>query len=114
MTRKRKSQPITLQQVFIMDPAYPLRQIVEREVMIVVGDKCTWAEHANGKRHLVGTSVFFTLPSAERAKRGALVKIVENGALRCMPLTHDMWARADHQLQLFEKTGSFTYKRKPN
>lgn len=111
---RRKAQPVALQRVFIMDPAKPLRPIREVDTMIVVGPKMTWAEESHGRRHLMGTSAFMTLPSAERAKRGALVKIVQTPYLSRMAQTMDMYHNAERQLLLFEQNGTFVRPRRPN
>lgn len=55
----------------------PWRCILEVEVTVVTCEKFTWAVDQRGARRLLGASVFFTLASAERAKIGALMKLVK-------------------------------------
>lgn len=103
---------MTLHKVFIMDPARPTRKIMELEVQILTLAKRTWAETASGKRWLLGTSAFYTLASAERAKRGALVKITSDGYLRRQHAGYV--ALAQHQLDIHDALGTFNPKGKPN
>lgn len=63
--------------VFYVDLNRPWRTIKEVDATIVPCKKTVWAEDVKGARRLVGASVFFSLPSAERAKIGALVKLVK-------------------------------------
>lgn len=44
--------------------------------------KWTWAEDFNGERHLLGSSAFYTLASAQRARLGALRKVQANTYLK--------------------------------
>lgn len=100
--------------VFIMDPSRPTRKIVELEATILTLEKRTWAETLSGKRWLMGSSAFYTLAAAERAKRGALIKIVQTTALRRMAQTQDLVWNAEHQLKLYDALGTFNPKGKPN
>lgn len=47
---------------------------------IIECEKFTWAVDQHGAKRLLGASAFFTLPSAERAKLGALQRLVKSGA----------------------------------
>lgn len=105
---------MTLHKVFLMDPSRPLRKIVEREAQILTLEKRTWAELPTGKRCLLGTSAFYTLAAAERAKRGALVKIMEQTALDYMYQTKHIRPMAQHQLAMYDALGTFNPKGKPN
>jgi len=108
------SKPIVgrIQRVFIFQPAHPTRRIIEIDAMVIVTEKCTWAETPAGRRHLLGSSAFFTKAAAERAKRGALVKIVETRYLMTNVRTTDMWHRAQQQLEIFERKGTFDYQKR--
>lgn len=63
--------------VFYVNLQRPWRPIRTVEVQVVQCEKLTWAEDCFGKRRLLGASAFFTLASAERAKLGALTKLVK-------------------------------------
>lgn len=63
--------------VYYVNLQRPWRTILEVEADIVTCEKFTWAIDNYGKRRLLGASAFFTLASAERAKVGALMKIVK-------------------------------------
>jgi hypothetical protein len=60
--------------VILLDLKYPWRKLRPLTCHILVR-KYVWAIEANGRRHLVGASAFFTEPSAERAQVGALRKL---------------------------------------
>lgn len=64
-----------LRKVFLVSSASPTRKIREVEVALITRKFC-WAEEANGRRHLVGSTAFFTLVAAERAKLGYLTKML--------------------------------------
>lgn len=103
---------MTLHRVFIVNLTAPTRKIIELDAQILTLEKRTWAETASGKRHLLGTTAFYTLASAERAKRGALVKLTENSYLR--RYNPGAVSYAEHQLQIFDALGTFNPKGKPN
>jgi len=69
--------------MYLISALHPCRKIkeVDVEVLSPNGDrKWTWAIH-RGRRHLVGSSAFYTLPAAWRSKVGYLTKIIETKAL---------------------------------
>lgn len=101
-----------VQRIWIFQPAHPTRRIIETDALILVLEKRTWAETPSGRRHLLGSSSFFTKVAAERAKRGALAKIVETRALYAMQETRSLYLAAEDQLQLFESTGTFDYPKR--
>mgnify|MGYP000965543464 CR=1 FL=1 len=105
---------MTLHRVFIFQPSQPTRKIIELDAQILTLEKRTWAETASGKRHLLGSSAFYTLAAAERAKRGALLKITETTALRRMPTTQHLVRNAESQLAIYDQLGTFNPKGKPN
>lgn len=80
--------------VFFMDPKRPIRESRQIEVEIIVCDKTSWAVLADGSRRLVGSSIFFTLASANRARRGALQKVVDDTALASMWKTREFYHQA--------------------
>lgn len=102
-----KPKPIRArkQTVFIVNG---LRRILEITATIVVCEKQTWAELDLGyetRRHLLGTSAFFTRKAAEVRKLGELRKL----AAVTMPEWHaagQMAGRARQQLRDYEKSGS--------
>lgn len=63
--------------IFYVNLKSPWRSILEVEANIVVCKKFTWAVDCRGQKRLLGASAFFTLASAERAKIGALMKLVK-------------------------------------
>lgn len=77
--------------VFFMDPNYPIRPPREMEATIIVREKASWAVMPNGKRRLVGATIFFTLASANRSRRGALQKLVEDPFIRSSPYTRNLY-----------------------
>ena len=109
-----REQVIKKHRVFIFQPSRPTRKIVELEALILTLEKRTWAETASGKRHLLGTSAFYSMAAAERAKRGALVKIMETPVLRRMSQTQGMVQLAEYQLSIYDRLGTFNPKGKPN
>lgn len=54
--------------MFYVNLRWPTDPVQEIEVIVRTGKKMVWAERANGRRHLIGSSVFQTLASAERAR----------------------------------------------
>ena len=98
---------MTEHRVFIFNPSKPTRRIVEMTCRVVVCDRTTWAEEPSGRRHLLGSSAFYTLKAAYRAKRGALEKILQTRVLERMPQTQLLYHDARRQLVEFQETGSF-------
>lgn len=102
--------------VWIMNPAAPLRKIRQVECEIVTCEKTTWAERIvlrdvngvapRGRRHLLGTSAFYTVKAAERAKRGALQKLVDAGPHGYYGAAQ-RWDAARTQLKNFAANGTF-------
>lgn len=90
-------------EVFIINPKYPTQKILEVKAEIITC-KFSWAD-VDGKRHLIGTSAFFSLPAAKRAKLGYLMKVVE-GPSRSYIEFHFPEFYASAKLQL--KTGNLT------
>lgn len=105
---------MTKHRVFIFQPAHPTRKIIEIDALILTLEKRTWAETPSGRRHQLGTSAFYTLQSAERAKRGALQKIIDNKAMSMMRQTAGLYELAQYQAQKFDLLGTFNPKGKPN
>jgi hypothetical protein len=62
--------------------AHGVRKVREIEANIKVCDKTTWAIETDGKRHLLGSSAFYTRPAAERVRLAALQKVVQSNYLR--------------------------------
>lgn len=71
--------------IFYVNLQRPWRVILEVEATIISCEKFTWAEDARGNRRLLGASAFFTLPSAERAKIGALMRLVKPAVATKVP-----------------------------
>lgn len=88
--------------VFIVDPKRPTRAIKEVEAEIITR-KFSWAD-VNGKRYLIGTSAFFSLAAAKRAKLGYLMKVVE-GPGRSYVAWHfpEFYAEAKKQVKNWNK-----------
>lgn len=63
--------------VYYVNLHHPWRSILEVEATIIQCEKFAWAVDCRGQRRLLGASAFFTLASAERAKIGALMKLVK-------------------------------------
>lgn len=81
--------------VFIISPSAPHRVIREAECKLIQR-KWTWAEDQNGARHLLGSTAFYTLASARRAKLGALRKVHENNYIKYFK--PPVWAAANEEL----------------
>lgn len=98
---------MTKQKIFLL--RRPTSKIREIECEIDVCEKFTWARDKHGKRHLLGTSAFFTLKAAERSKFGALQKVVEKTQLARIWRNgvNFMYADACKQHDQYKKTGSF-------
>jgi hypothetical protein len=75
--------------VYYVNLQRPWRVILEVEVTILVCKKFTWAVDQRGARRLLGASAFFTLASAERAKIGALMKLVKPTVAAAVPKVYN-------------------------
>lgn len=95
--------------VFIYTPSRVNSAIREAEAEIEVKEKCTWA-HVKGKHHLLGSTAFYTLAAANRAKRGALMKAIATPYLRRMMPSAVYWAES--QLAHYEAKGEFPLTRR--
>lgn len=62
--------------MFLVYLKSPTRNIREVEVEVKVCPKTVWAIEKNGTRHLVGSSVFQTMPAAQRCQRALLEQLV--------------------------------------
>ena len=93
---------VAKQKVFIVRNA--LARIRETEVEIVCGPKMTWALRG-GKRHLLGTTAFFTRKAAEVRKLGLLRKVADNPVLDNIRNTMYMRHDAIEQLKAYKETG---------
>ena len=85
--------------VFYVNLQRPWRVILEVEATIISCEKFTWAEDSRGQRRLLGASVFFTLASAERAKVGALMKLVKPAVQFKVPQVYEA---AKHELLKYD------------
>ncbi len=54
--------------MFLVHLRSPTRQIQVIDVTVKVCEKTVWAIDTRGNRHLVGSSIFQTLPAAERCR----------------------------------------------
>lgn len=83
-----------------------VERIRERECTIVVKHRTTWAIDDNGRKYLLGSTAFYTLKAAERAKVGRLQKMV---ASTWLPRywRGELWARAKQQLANYNAKGTF-------
>lgn len=63
--------------IYYVNLKRPWRVILEVEATILACETFTWAIDQLGARRLLGASAFFTLASAERAKIGALMRLVK-------------------------------------
>lgn len=97
--------------IFLYTPNRPGSRIREVEATIEIKPKCTWAFH-QGKQHLLGSTAFYTLAAANRAKRGALQKVVDTTALDHMSRTMGMRYAAKQQLAIYELSGEFPLTRR--
>lgn len=59
-------------QVFYVNLRKPWRPIITVDCEIIICEKLVWAVDCHGARRLLGASAFITLPSADRARFGAL------------------------------------------
>ena len=64
--------------MFIVKLRHPLRPVQVHEVTVKVCKKTVWAIDEAGGRHLVGSSAFQTLASAERCRFALLQKLVDS------------------------------------
>lgn len=100
---KTKTIRARVQVVFLV---HGLRRIRELPCTILVSEKRTWAEEPCGRRHLLGTSAFFTAKAAEVRKLGELRKIAANP----YPVWHVAGKAADgakRQLKTYAEKGTF-------
>lgn len=97
---------MTAHRVFIYNPSRPGSAIVQVEAEIEVKEKCTWA-HVRNKHFLLGATAFYTLPSANRAKRGALQKVIDTPFHYRNPRTMHLPDNAKRALAEFEAKGQF-------
>lgn len=72
-------------QTYYVNLKRPWRKIKVVEADIIVCKKRSWAVDQLGARRLVGASVFFSVQSAERARIGALVKLINPATLQVVP-----------------------------
>ncbi len=93
------------QTVFVVLPNHPLRKIRQVDCEILVCEKMTWAVEPSGRRHLLGTSGFFTRKAAEVRKLGALRKIADSTVLSRMYQTQYIHEAAQRQLNEYRSTG---------
>lgn len=63
--------------IYYVNLQRPWCVILEVEATLVTCEKFTWAVDQRGARRLLGASAFFTVTSAERAKIGALMRLVK-------------------------------------
>lgn len=68
--------------MFFMDPKRPAREPRLVEVTVKECKKTVWGITADGKRHLIGSSLFQTLASANRAREPLLRKLVNDSYVR--------------------------------
>ena len=66
--------------IFIVSAKHPCQKIKIVEAEVINPEKWTWAVY-KGRRHLVGTTAFYTFASAKRAKVSYLTKIANTSAL---------------------------------
>lgn len=97
---------MTLHRVFLYTPNRPGSAIIQVEAEIEVKEKCTWA-HYRKKHFLLGSTVFYTLPAANRAKRGALQKLIDTPFHYHNPRTMHLPGVAKQALAEFEAKGQF-------
>ena len=83
-----------------------LRKIREREVTIKVCNKTTWAICQDGKRHLLGSSAFYTLAAAQRCKLAYLYKTVKLAQFPVWMGAGRVGREAASQLGLCKQTGT--------
>jgi hypothetical protein len=87
--------------VFIHNPRHPLRRIKEQLCEIKVCKKYTWAIEADGQRRLLGTSAFFSRPSAVTMKLARLLRLKDAKFYD----KHDLKFLANLQLKRYYETG---------
>lgn len=89
--------------VFYVNVQRPWRAIREVDATVIACKKQAWAEDQHGSRRLIGSTVFFTLAAAERAKIGALVKIVDKPSLFAALRLPHVHAAALKELQRYQE-----------
>lgn len=104
---------MTQHRVFLYNPSRPGSRIIEVEATIEVLAKASWASY-RGKRHLLGSTAFYTLAAANRAKRGALQKVWETTALDRMSQTMGLRSQARWQLDYYSERNEFPLTRRLN
>lgn len=85
--------------MFIVDLKRCLRKVRQEVVVVKVCKKTVWAISEDGTRHLVGSSAFQTLTSAERCRYALLQKMVADPYYKHMH--YFAHASAVKQLALF-------------
>ena len=93
-------------EVFLVNLKYPTDKIKKVEVKIIVRT-LTWAQETNGKRHLLGASAFYTLPSAFRCKQSLLLQLKRSSYIRAF--AYEGWKMAVEQLNEYHKTKQFEF-----
>jgi hypothetical protein len=63
---------------FYLNLRQPHKEIQEVNVTIVQGKKKVWAKLPDGSLRLLGSSIFFTMPSAIRSQRSLLQTILKH------------------------------------
>jgi hypothetical protein len=91
-----------IHKVFI---AHGLRKIREREVTIKVCGSTTWAICYDGKRHLLGSTAFYTRAAAERCKLAVLQKLAQCSTFPDWHVAGRMGREAASQLGVYKHTG---------
>ena len=66
-----------MKNAYLLDLRHPTRKIIEVDAEIKKCEKWTWAIY-NGRRHLLGSSAFFTEAAAVRSQIGLLEQVVRN------------------------------------
>lgn len=106
----------TTHRIFVYTPSRPGSAIREVEAVIEVKEKQTWAIVEKGvrgqKSFLLGATAFYTLPSANRAKRGALQKVIATPVLLHMAQTKHMAYEAQRHLDYFAQNGEFPFTKR--
>jgi hypothetical protein len=83
--------------LFLVHLKSPSRVLKEIEVEIKVCKKTVWAIEKDGARHLLGSSVFQTLPAAERCRTALLQRLVDDKYIKYAK--PDLWGRAKRELE---------------
>lgn len=65
--------------LWIYDARHALRSIQQEPCIIKIAKKRTWAiECSNGKRHLLGSSAFYTAPAATAKRLAVIIKLINS------------------------------------